>query len=172
MMLVTFYSILEVELWIKINIMDLVLKTVGELATKNPLTLSPNQIMTEVSQIMESSSFHHFPVVDNEGSCIGVISHSDLYQIQDCFTKSKTGNYQKNNKLLFRSLLATDVMSSHVVFLDVNKSVLDAINIFLENKVHSIVVLSEGRLYGIITPYDILLSIKNWVNEPEAVYLP
>jgi acetoin utilization protein AcuB len=172
MMLITVSSKFEVELWIKMKIMDFVLKTVGELATKNPLTVSPNQIMTDVSQIMESSAFHHFPVVENDGNCVGVISKSDLYQLQDCFTKSKTGNYQENNQLLFRSLLASDVMTSHVVFLDKNRSVLDAITIFLENKVHSVIILNEGQLCGIITPYDILLSIKNWANEPEAVYLP
>jgi len=152
--------------------MNFVTKTVGEIATKKPLSVSPNQIMTDVSQVIESSPFHHFPVIDDNGHCIGIISKTDLYQLQDSFTKSRTGNYKENNQLLFRSLLASDVMTSEIVCLDLNDSVLVAINIFLKNKVHSIIVQNEGRLYGIITPYDILANIKNWAAEPEAVFLP
>lgn len=152
--------------------MNLSSKTVGDLATLDLVTISPNAIMTEVDKIFESSYFHHLPVVNDSGKCIGVISKSDFYQLQDCFTKSKTGNYKKNNHLLFRSLLASEVMTSEITSLDLNCKILEAIDIFLENKVHSIVILKENQLYGILTPNDLLVEVKNYLVIPDAIYIP
>lgn len=146
-------------------------KTVGELATKNPVTTFPDEIMTNISQLFSENSFHHLPVIAEGGICVGMISKTDFYQLQDCFTKSKTGNYKKNNELLFRSLLASDVMTKKLVFLHPNAPLIDAIDIFLENRVHSIAVVNNNVFVGILTPYDILNGIKEGFEVPDAILM-
>lgn len=144
--------------------------TVGEIATTQPITVSPDENMTNISKLFEESTFHHLPVIDESATCVGMISKSDFYQLQDCFTKSKTGNYKRNNELLFRSLLASEVMTKNVVSLNEKIPIMKAINIFLDNKVHSIAIIKEGKLYGILTPYDILKELKSDSEIPDGLY--
>lgn len=132
----------------------------GQIMTSNMVCSFPDMIMTEVSQIFDQHDFHHLPVIDKDGKCVGVISKSDYYQLQDQFTRSNKRSAEINNKLLFRSLLASEVMSKEPKSLRVDDTIGSAIEIFLENRVHSIVIEDEDKCKGIVTPYDILKLIN------------
>jgi len=144
------------------NIQDLKLNTI---MSENLVSAYPDMIMTEVSTIFEKYNFHHLPVINDSGVCVGVISKSDYYQLQDQFTKFNRDCANKNNKMLFRSLLASEVMSKELELLSINDTVQSALEIFLENKLHSIVIHDKGKCVGIVTPHDIL----NLINQYEYV---
>jgi len=137
-------------------------KRLGEIMTTNLVTSYPDMLMTEVSKIFDENTFHHLPVVNELGICVGVISKSDYYQLQDKFTKMKIKLADRDNRIFFRSLLASEVMTSELVSLDKNEPLSKVIDKFLENRVHSVVITENGKCVGIITPYDIL----NLINQP------
>jgi len=141
------------------NIKQLKLKTI---MSSNLISSFPDMIMTEVSSIFDGNDFHHLPVIDEKGGCVGVISKSDYFQLQDQFTKFNSGCAEKNNNMLFRSLLASEVMSKKLEQLSQDDTVEKAIDIFLENKIHSIVIHDEGTCVGIVTPHDILKLINQY----------
>lgn len=130
--------------------------------TRNLICAFPDMIMTEVSKIFEAHEFHHLPVIDNN-VCVGVISKSDYYQLQDTFTRKKIESAEKNNWMLFRSLLASEVMSTDPESLQVDDTIESAVEIFMENRVHSIVINDGDECVGIVTPYDILKCINREV---------
>lgn len=129
---------------------------IDDIMTSNIVSVHPNMIMTEISEIFEQNTFHHLPVIDREGCCIGIISKSDYYQLQDVFTRMGTARSEQNNRMLFRSLIASEVMNKDLVSLPIKADVYEAIDIFLQNKIHSIVITKDEKCVGIITPYDIL----------------
>jgi len=131
-------------------------KTVGELMTKEIISVSPVTIMTEVADIFQQNSFHHIPVLSSEGHCVGVISKQDFCQLEDKFTLLNGSLTENKNERFFASLLAKDVMSKDVVSLEEDIEINDALKIFLKNKVHSIVVSKTGVCKGILTPFDLL----------------
>lgn len=133
---------------------------VGEYMTKNTITVPPNMIMTKVSKIFDENTFHHLPVVDSHEVCVGIISKSDYYQLQNNFTRMEIGSATINNDRFFKTLIVSEVMTPNPISIDINESTLKVIDIFLENKYHSIVVTNKGKYAGIITPYDILKHYK------------
>lgn len=135
---------------------------ISDIMTTHLVSSYPDMIMTEVSKLLDANSFHHLPVIDENDHCVGVISKSDYYQLQDSFTKMNHKQATKNNAMFFRSLLASEVMTPNPESLLQTASMNDAIKIFLNNRVHSIVVTDQdNKCVGIVTPFDILKSIYN-----------
>ena len=133
---------------------------VSSIMTHDFKFVSPDTIMTEVASIFERSSFHHLPVLDGERRPVGVISRHDYHQIQHHFTHFAWRNPEQHNAHFFSTLLASEVMSTEPITLAADASVENAIEIFLENKVHSILILDGEHCAGILTPFDILKAIK------------
>ena len=50
---------------------------------------TPNMLATQVESLMDSYNIHHIPVLDNEGKILGIISKSDILQLQNNFTLFK-----------------------------------------------------------------------------------
>jgi len=128
---------------------------VKDLMTINMVTAFPKMIMTEVAEMFDTYLFHHIPVIDH-GVCVGVISKSDYYQLQDKFTKINKRVADITNQRLFESLIAREIMSTEIEMVEEEDTLDKALEIFLENRVHSVIVNRGKECIGILTPYDIL----------------
>ena len=133
---------------------------VSNLCTTEIVSAKPNQLMTEICSIFDENDFRHVPVINDDQVCVGVISKTDYLQLQDKFSRFGYKSADINNRVFFRSLVAKDVMSEDVVTLDYNAQLNKAIEIFEENKLHSIIVTKEDKFYGILTPIDLLVLFK------------
>jgi len=134
--------------------------SIKEIMTDNLTTVNPNTIVTQVSKLFEQNTFHHIPVVNDENICVGIISKSDYFQIQDQMTKMNQEKADKSNQLLWRSLLAEDIMTSPIISLDIGEELESAVDIFLENRVHSLVITEDGKCKGIVTTFDLIKTLK------------
>jgi len=133
--------------------------SIKEIMTDNLTTVNPNTIVTQVS-LFEQNTFHHIPVVNDENICVGIISKSDYFQIQDQMAKMNQEKADKSNQLLWRSLLAEDIMTSPIISLDIGEELESAVDIFLENRVHSLVITEDGKCKGIVTTFDLIKTLK------------
>ncbi len=52
--------------------------TLGDIMTKNPDTLSPDDSAFDALELMQSRNYRHLPVVEG-GKCVGMVSVRDLY---------------------------------------------------------------------------------------------
>jgi len=137
--------------------MDAILKeSVKNIMSSDLITSHPNMLMTEVSELFEKHLFHHLPVLNEEGLCVGIISRSDYYQTQDKFTRIKGSHYQEANEKFMKSLLASEIMTPKPHTIVQDALVREAVNVFLENRVHSLVVTENEKCVGILTPHDVL----------------
>lgn len=133
---------------------------ISKLTTTDIVSAKPNQLMTDVCSIFDQNSFHHLPVINDENICVGIISKTDYAQLQDKFSKFGYKSADVNNRVFFRSLLAQDVMTENIISLPHDAVLAKAIDIFEQNKVHSIVVTKDGQFYGMLTPIDLLTLFK------------
>jgi CBS domain-containing protein len=53
-------------------------QTVGEVMSKNPITISPNKTLKEAAQMMHDRNVHRLPVLDNEGQVVGIMTRGDV----------------------------------------------------------------------------------------------
>jgi len=133
---------------------------VKNIMTDTLITSRPNMILTEVSNFFKMYSFHHLPVLNENQECVGIISKSDYHQLQDKFTKMDLKHIDISNEEFFGSLIAKEVMTPNPISINLDKTIDSVIDIFLQNKVHAVIVTDNGKCVGIITPYDILKSLK------------
>ena len=105
-------------------------RRLGDIMTTNVITVHLTTTMDVVSDIFEKKNIHHLPVVEKDGTVVGMISKSDYYQLQDSFTLFKRAAAERINQAVFRSLLASEVMSKQVAVLNPDDSVVDGCRIF------------------------------------------
>lgn len=134
-------------------------KKIKTIAHNEIITIGPDTLGTRVAEIFESKLIHHIPVVNENGVAIGIISLGDYRQIQHHFTRFKVGDSQSENEKLLNSLLAKEIMTPDPICLEEDDTLWDAIDIFKENKIHSIIICKDKKVSFILTPIDILKHV-------------
>ncbi|WP_414528361.1 CBS domain-containing protein [Nodularia chucula] len=51
---------------------------VGDVMSKNPITISPDKTVKEAAQIMHDRSIHRLPVVDSASQVVGILTRGDI----------------------------------------------------------------------------------------------
>ncbi|MBK1988886.1 CBS domain-containing protein [Sphaerospermopsis aphanizomenoides BCCUSP55] len=53
-------------------------QTVGEVMSKNPLTITPEKSLKEAAKIIQEHKVHRLPVLDSTGKVIGILTRGDI----------------------------------------------------------------------------------------------
>jgi CBS domain-containing protein len=144
-------------------------KTVAEVMTPDPISVSPETSLEEAIQILAEKRISGLPVVDQGGRLVGVISETDL-------TWQETGintppyvmfldsviylqNPSKHNQEVHKALGQTvkEAMSNHPTTIRENQLVREAARIMHDKKVRRLPVVNDrSQLVGIITQGDVI----------------
>ncbi len=130
-----------------------------QLMTPFPYCLEENALLSEAAEVFDKGAFHHLPVLSGE-ECVGLLSKTDYHQLQDRFTRLGYAGIELKNQRFMETVLVRDVMSKELVTLDLEDDISKALDIFLENRVHSILIFDSKRLVGIVTSYDLARYCK------------
>ena len=110
-------------------------------------------------ELFKKNTFHHLPVVDKEGSVIGIVSSTDLDRISFGQSLFKFNDKKAYDEALYRSLLVQDIMSTHIFQLPSSTTVKTAYQHFSRGQFRAIPVVDDGLLVGIVTPLDLVGGI-------------
>lgn len=144
-------------------------KTVSEIMTSNPITVSPETSLESAIKILADNKISGLPVVNAQGDLVGVISETDL-------TWQATGvdtppyimfldsviylqNPAKHNQEVHKALGQTviEAMSDRPITVKDSQLVREAARIMHEKKVRRLpVVNAQSKLVGIITQGDVI----------------
>ena len=118
-------------------------ENLGSIMTKAVITVSPNDSLAVVKEIMDRYRVHHVPVTESL-KLVGLISTYDLLKLNRPFDD-------------YRNLLAADIMTTRLATLEPDDKVGSAAEVFLEHMFHAIPIINEAHeLLGIVTTHDIL----------------
>lgn len=53
-------------------------QTVGEVMSRDPLTVRPDKLLRDAAQMMHDRNVHRLPVVDETGNVIGILTRGDI----------------------------------------------------------------------------------------------
>ncbi|QSJ17219.1 CBS domain-containing protein [Nostoc sp. UHCC 0702] len=53
-------------------------QTVGEVMSKNPITISPDKTVKDAARLMHDRNIHRLPVLDSAGQVIGILTRGDI----------------------------------------------------------------------------------------------
>jgi CBS domain-containing protein len=147
-------------------------KTVAEVMTPTPITVTPEMLLKEAIAILVEHKISGLPVVDGEGELLGILSESDLMwqetgvepppyiMILDSIIYLKNpGRYEKEiHKALGQTV--ADVMSDKPISIKGNQPVKKAAQILHDKQIRRLPVLDEdGKVIGIITQGDIIRAM-------------
>ena len=113
----------------------------------DPVTVSPDQSLEDVYKVIEEVGFSGFPVVDQKGSLVGIITSRDM-------------RFEKD-----MSLKVKDLMTKDVVTADEAQNIQDAKKLLQKNRIEKLPVVSASKgLVGMYTVKDIVKAKQH----PEA----
>lgn len=55
-------------------------QTVGEVMSRNPVTISPDRPLQEAARLMHDRQVHRLPVLDASGQVVGILTRGDIIQ--------------------------------------------------------------------------------------------
>jgi CBS domain-containing protein len=123
--------------------------SVKDYMTKDLVTFSPETNVLSAIRILLKHKISGAPVVDDDHQVVGMVSEKDCLQ-----TFLGSSYYNEMGELV------SEIMTSPVITVDANASIVEVAEKFLKNNYRRFPVLEQGKLIGQISRRDILTAIK------------
>ncbi len=119
---------------------------VSDIMSKNPFSLNEDDEIIILEEIMALEKIHHVPVINKKKEVVGILTHRDFLAMLVSLKKES----------LKQKVKVSDVMKRNIQAIEAEESLISAAERFYKNKIGSLLVVSEKKLVGIITPFDLL----------------
>lgn len=145
---------------------------VGDLMAVDVTTIRPDESLHEAAQRLVEHKISGMPVVDERDRVIGVVSESDILVKERrsepagrlaTWLIELPGESERRRD----AITVDQAMSSPAIVVDAGRSVSEAAALMLDEGVHRLPVLDEGRLVGIVTRSDLLRAFARTDAEIE-----
>jgi CBS domain-containing protein len=132
---------------------------VEKIMTRAPQVIDANRSVGAVLSLFREHGVSHVPVTD-EGKLVGIVSIQDVIEQVFQPRQRQTLGETVGEKVPVLSIPAKGIMAKPVVTVQFDTSLKDAEKVMHDRDVSCLVVLSGGRLIGIVTKLDFLEPIS------------
>jgi acetoin utilization protein AcuB len=117
---------------------------VQSIMTTKVITLSPDQTLGDVRNLLMSKHIHHIPIVEGNNKLVGLITSWDIFKLG-----KSTEEYQ-NMKI-------KEVMTTKIATLEPDQHIGAVAEVLMEHLFHAVPIVNDNHeLVGIVTSYDLL----------------
>jgi acetoin utilization protein AcuB len=116
------------------------------------VTIGPEIPIQEALKLMQEKRIRRFPVVDERGKLVGLVSEKDLLNASPSGATSLS--VWELNYLLSK-IQTADIMTKDVVTISKDTPLEEAARIMADNKIGSLPVVEDGTVLGIVTETDL-----------------
>jgi CBS domain-containing membrane protein len=124
---------------------------VRDLMTERVSTVRPDDDLTRLYDLMDGEHIRHVPVVDADGTLVGIVSHRDLVRGAARNMAELPVTLQRN---LLRRTRVDEVMTVEPETVEPEVDAREAGERMLEQKLSCLPVIEDAQLVGIITEAD------------------
>ena len=147
------------------------MQTIADIMTRDVITVKRETTVRELAEILNSHNFGSLPVLDNSGKITAMVSASDLVEqgrslhiptVISLFDwVIPLGGERAKERDLHRITAQTvgEICSDEVVTLESTDPVSKAADTMSEQKLHSIPIVDNGKLVGIVARIDIIRTM-------------
>ncbi len=125
---------------------------VRERMTANPIVVHPETSFEEALQLLREKKIRRLPVVDKQGTLIGIVVEKDLLYASP---SPATSLSVFEVHYLLSKLAVKDVMTKRVITVTEDCPLEEAARIMIDHKIGSLPVVRGKQVVGIITETDI-----------------
>jgi len=126
---------------------------VKDIMTSEVFVLHASQTLELVRSLMRIKHVRHVPIVDQDNSFVGLITHRDLLEQTISHLAEVDDDEQE---YLDRHIHIMNIMKTDVLSVDPDMDVCSAITLLLDHKYGCLPVVTGGKLVGIVTEADFL----------------
>jgi CBS domain-containing protein len=127
-------------------------RKVGDVMTPNPVSISELASLAEAGNLLDSRKISGLPVVDGEGSLVGVVSQTDLIRAQ------ANPRFHAN----WRGLAVREIMTKPALTIPSTAGLDEAARLMGDRRVHRLVVTDDAATpIGIISASDL---VRSWLG--------
>jgi len=150
---------------------------VKDIMTKKVITVSPEMEIAHAAKLLLEKGINGVPVVDETGQLVGIICQSDLIAQQKglpipsiftlldgFFPLTSMKHLEKAVKKIAATTVA-DAMTSNPVTVRPETGVEELAGLMVDKKFHTLPVVVEGKLVGIVGKVDILRTLMSGSEE-------
>ncbi|KAF5079962.1 CBS domain-containing protein [Methanobacterium aggregans] len=119
-------------------------KTVMEIATFEIIKINHSMSLKEAAKLLTHENIEGAPVTDDENKILGILTLSDI-------TKALAEGNEHSQ--------VTEVMSKHLITVEKDVMIADAIEIMNKNHIGRLIVVVDDKSFGIVTRTDLLDKI-------------
>lgn len=125
---------------------------IHEIMSRKVVSISGDDTLRIVQEIMEHGSVRHLPVV-RRGELIGVVSQRDLLKAS---LSNVMGLPAEEQSLFLEGVSITEVMSAPPITIGAASTVREAAKLMAEQKIGCLPVMDGEELVGLVTETDVL----------------
>jgi CBS domain-containing membrane protein len=129
---------------------------VAQVMTRKVLSLAPEQSLPLAESIMEMHHIRHLPVVAEDGSLVGLVTHRDILRASISALAPLTRDERTSLEL---SIPASRIMQTNVWTVSSDTLAWNAARIMRDHRIGCLPVVDEKRLVGIVTEADLLVLL-------------
>lgn len=147
------------------------MSTVRDIMTREVITLSPEDEIAQAAKMLMEKGINGAPVLDKAGKVIGIICQSDLiiqqkklpipslFTLLDGFIPLTSMKHVEKEIQKISATTVAQAMSPNPLTVTPETSIEDVATIMVEKNYHTLPVLEEGRLVGIVGKQDVLKTL-------------
>lgn len=121
---------------------------VKDFMTADPVSLAPDMDIHRAMKILLEREISGAPVLDEQGGLVGILS------IKDCLKVAFSASYHRE-----WGGPVSEFMSSEVQTIESDTDIVEAAELFLKVRYRRFPVVTNGRLDGLISRYDVLRAL-------------
>ena len=125
---------------------------VSQIMTKDVVKLTTKNTLFDAEKLFKEHNIRHLPVVSGN-QLIGILSYSDLLRIS---FSELSDNEEKIDTTVYNAYTIEQVMAKNPVGVSPDQTVRDVTEILSKQSFHSLPVVENGELKGVITTTDLL----------------
>ena len=148
-----------------------------DIMTKDVITVQPETEIVQAAKLLLEHHINGLPVVDKEGRMKGIICQSDLVVQQrkiplpsffimlDSFIPLTSSKTIKKELQKMSAITVKDAMTPDPITVGPETGLEDIATMMVKHKIHTLPVLDQGRIVGIIGKEDILRTLMSDMKE-------
>ncbi len=125
---------------------------VSQIMTKEVVTLTTKNNLSDAESLFREHGVRHLPVV-NGNQLVGILSYSDLLKIS---FSELSDDEKRIDTAVFDMYTIEQVMAKNPVSVSPNKTIREVTELLAEQSFHSVPVTENGELKGVVTTTDLL----------------
>jgi CBS domain-containing protein len=144
-----------------------------DIMTKEVITVQPDTEVVHAAKMLIEHHINGLPVVDKEGRLKGILCQSDLivqqrkiplpsfFIILDSFVPLTSSKNIEKELQKMSAITVKEAMTPDPITVDPETSLEDIATLMVKHKIHTLPVLDQGRIVGIIGKEDILRTLMS-----------